>query len=117
IGVKCRSTGTPCRAEVVGTDAADDVAVLQLEDATGLATVTPDSDGIGVGDDVTAGGDAGGSTSTFSAADGTITATGKDITTHSEGGRTAERLRGLIEIRSDVISRDSRGAARARERE
>ena len=110
VKVKVMSTGTTYRAEVVGTDAADDVAVLQLEDATGLATVTPDSDGIGVGDDVTAVGDAGGSTSTFSAADGTITATGKDITTHSEGGRTAERLRGLIEISSDVISGDSGGA-------
>jgi S1-C subfamily serine protease len=70
IRVKVMSTGTTYRAEVVGTDAADDVAVLQLEDATGLATVTPDTDGIGVGDDVTAVGDAGGSTSTFSAADG-----------------------------------------------
>jgi len=59
---------------------------------------------------VTAVGDAGGSTSTFSAADGTITATGKDITTHSEDSRAAERLRGLIEISSDVISGDSGGA-------
>ena len=110
IRVNVMSTGMTYRAEVVGTDAQDDVAVLQLDDATGLATVTPDTDDIGVGDDVTAVGDAGGSTSTFSAADGTITATGKDITTHSEGSRTAEKLRGLIEISSDVISGDSGGA-------
>jgi S1-C subfamily serine protease len=110
IRVKVMSTGTTYRAEVIGTDAKDDVAVLQLKNAAGLATVTPDTDGIGIGDDVTAVGDAGGSTSTFSAADGTVTGTGKDITTHSEGSHAGEKLTGLIEISSDVISGDSGGA-------
>jgi len=110
IRVKVMSTGTTYRADVVGTDAKDDVAVLQLQDASGLATVTPDTDGISAGDDVTAVGDAGGSTSTFSAADGTVTDIDKDITTHSEGSHAAERLKGLIEISSDVISGDSGGA-------
>jgi S1-C subfamily serine protease len=110
IRVRVMSTGTSYKAEVIGTDAKDDVAVLQLQDAAGLTTVTPDTDGIGVGDDVTAVGDAGGSTSTFSAADGKITATGKNITTHGEGSHAAEKLTGLIEISSDVISGDSGGA-------
>jgi S1-C subfamily serine protease len=110
IQVKVMSTGTTYRAEVIGTDAKDDVAVLQLQDAAGLATVTTDSDGISLGDDVTAVGDAGGSTSIFSAADGTVTDTGRNITTHSADSHEAERLRGLIEISSDVISGDSGGA-------
>jgi S1-C subfamily serine protease len=110
IRVKVMSTGTTYAAEVVGTDAKDDVAVLQLADASGLATVTPDTDGLGLGDTVTAVGDAGGSTSTFSAADGKVTSTSTSITTHSEGSHASERLTGLIEISSDVISGDSGGA-------
>jgi S1-C subfamily serine protease len=110
ISVKVMSTGQTYDASVVGTDARDDVAVLQLQGATGLATVTTDADGISVGDAVNAVGDAGGSTSTFTAADGKVTATGRAITTHSVDGHAAERLRGLIEISSDVISGDSGGA-------
>ncbi|MBO0844265.1 MAG: trypsin-like peptidase domain-containing protein [Nocardioides sp.] len=110
IQVKVMSTGQTYRASVVGTDAKDDVAVLQLQDATGLATVTPDTNGIGVGDAVTAVGDAGGSASNLSAAEGKVIATGRHITTHSEDGHASERLNGLIEISSDVISGDSGGA-------
>ncbi len=108
--VTVMSTGQTYTATVVGTDAKDDVAVLQLENATGLQTVTPDTDGVSVGDAVTAVGDAGGSTSTFSAAAGDVLATGQNITTSSELGRGGEKLRGLIKISSDVISGDSGGA-------
>jgi len=108
--VTVMSTGRTYAATVVGTDAEDDLAVLQLQGASGLATVTPDRDPSAVGDAVTAVGDAGGDTSTFTAATGTILATGQDITTRSEAGRPGERLRGLIKISSDVISGDSGGA-------
>jgi S1-C subfamily serine protease len=108
--VTVMSTGRTYAATVVGTDAKDDLAVLQLQGASGLATVTPDRDPSAVGDAVTAVGDAGGDTSTFTAATGTILATGQDITTRSEAGRPGERLRGLIKISSDVISGDSGGA-------
>jgi S1-C subfamily serine protease len=110
IKVKVMSTGQTYSASVVGTDAKDDVAVLQLQNAAGLATVTPDNDALGVGDSVTAVGDAGGSSSTFSQADGKVIATGRQITTHSEDGHASEKLNGLIEISSDVISGDSGGA-------
>ena len=60
IKVKVMSTGKTYTAKVVGTDAKDDVAVLQLVGASGLSTVTPDTDGIAVGDEVTAVGDANG---------------------------------------------------------
>jgi S1-C subfamily serine protease len=108
--VTVMSTGRSYQASVVGTDAKDDVAVLQLQDASGLQTVTPDTDGVGIGDAVTAVGDAGGATSKFAAAAGKILATGQDITTSSEDGHSGERLHGLIEISSDVIPGDSGGA-------
>lgn len=108
--VTVMSTGTTYGATVVGTDAKDDIAVLQLQDATGLQTVTPDTGGISVGDAVTAVGDAGGDTSTFTAATGNVLATGQPITTSSQAGHPGEKLRGLIKISSDVISGDSGGA-------
>jgi S1-C subfamily serine protease len=104
------STGATYTATVVGTDARDDIAVLQLQNASGLQTVETDADGISVGDAVTAVGDAGGNTSTFSAASGRVLATGQQITTSSEPGHPGEKLRGLIKISSDVISGDSGGA-------
>jgi S1-C subfamily serine protease len=108
--VTVMSTGRTYQATVVGTDARDDVAVLQLDNASGLQTVTTDNDPVAVNDAVTAVGDADGSTSTFSAAVGKIMATGQSITTQSEDGRAGERLQGLLKISSDVISGDSGGA-------
>jgi len=104
------STGADYKATVVGTDAKDDVAVLQLQDASGLQTITPDTDGTSIGDGVTAVGDAGGDTSTFTAAAGKIMAEDQSITTRSEPGHPGEKLRGLIKISSDVMSGDSGGA-------
>ena len=110
VKVKVMTTGRTYPATVVGSDAKDDVAVLQLTGASGLSTVTPDTDGIAVGDDVTAVGDAGGTVSYLSAAAGKVLAENRSITTQSEGTATGERLTGLIEISSDVISGDSGGA-------
>ena len=110
VKVKVMTTGKTYAATVVGRDAEDDVAVLQLTGASGLSTVTPDTDGIAVGDDVTAVGDAGGTASYLSAAAGQVLAKNRSITTQSEGSATGERLTGLIEISSDVISGDSGGA-------
>ena len=109
VKVKVMSTGTTYTAKVVGTDTKDDVAVLQLVGASGLATVTPDTDGIATGDAVTAVGDANGA-STFSAATGTVLAKSQTITTQSEGAASGERLTGLLQISSDVVSGDSGGA-------
>ena len=110
IRVTVMSTGQHYRATVVGTDAKDDVAVLQLTNATGLSVVQTATSPAAVGDAVTAVGDAGGSATTFSAAEGTVTALDQHITTQSQGGSAGEKLRGLMEISSDVISGDSGGA-------
>lgn len=110
IKVKVMSTGKTYSAKVVGTDATDDVAVLQLTGASGLSTVTTDSDAVSVGDAVTAVGDANGTVDYFSAAKGEVLATGQSITTQSEATASSERLTGMIKISSDVISGDSGGA-------
>jgi len=110
IRVTVMSTGQHYRATVVGTDATDDVAVLQLTNANGLSVVQPATDAAAVGDSVTAVGDAGGSVTRFSAASGTVTALDQHITTQNQDGSTKEKLSGLMEISSDVISGDSGGA-------
>jgi S1-C subfamily serine protease len=110
VKVKVMSTGTTYTAKVVGTDTKDDVAVLQLVGASGLSTVTPDTDGISVGDAVTAVGDANGTVGYLSAATGSVVAENQTITTQSEANVAGQRLSGLLQISSDVISGDSGGA-------
>jgi S1-C subfamily serine protease len=104
------ATGRTYRAEVVGTDAKADVALLRLQDASGLDTVETDTSGVRVGDAVTAVGDAGGTANRFTAAPGTVSATDQQITTQADTLSTGESLTGLIEITSDVAPGDSGGA-------
>ena len=110
IEVKVMSTGDTYTADVVGTDASADVAVLQLEDASGLDSVATDDDGVTQGEAVTAVGDGNGTVDHLSAATGSVLATDQQITTQSEGTAEGERLTGLIEISSDVVGGYSGGA-------
>ena len=103
------STGRTYTARVVGTDARADVAVLQLEDASGLDTVSTATAPAGVGDAVTAVGDAGGSSTAFTASPGTVSALNRAINTQAEGDVPAEHLTGLMELTSDVAAGDSGG--------
>ncbi|MCZ2828615.1 trypsin-like peptidase domain-containing protein [Modestobacter sp. VKM Ac-2986] len=109
ITVTVLSTGEQYTATVVGTVPTADVAVLQLEDASGLDTVQVDADGVELGEAVTAVGNAGGDPSSTSAAEGTVTALDQSITATSESGTDAERLTGLIETNADVQAGDSGG--------
>ena len=86
------------------------MAVLQLEDASGLDTVSTDNDGVTQGDAVTAVGDGNGTVDYLSAATGQVIATDQSITTQSEGAAEGESLTGLIEISSDVVGGFSGGA-------
>ncbi len=110
IKVTVMSTGETYTARVVGTDSADDVAVLDLEDASGLDTVATDTDGVTVGDAVTAVGDGNGTEEYLSAATGSVTATDQPVTTQAEGTASGESLTGMIEISSDVVPGYSGGA-------
>jgi len=102
------STGETYAATVLGYDDVHDVAVLQLEDASGLATVATDQDAATQGEEVTAVGNAEGQGS-LSAADGTVTDPSTAITVNNEDGTTAE-LSDLIQTDADVVSGDSGGA-------
>lgn len=102
------STGETYAAKVLGYDDVHDVAVLQLEDASGLSTVTTDRDAATQGEEVTSVGNAEGQGS-LSAADGTVTDPSTAITVNNEDG-TASDLSGLIQTDADVVSGDSGGA-------
>ncbi|WP_412162902.1 trypsin-like peptidase domain-containing protein [Curtobacterium flaccumfaciens] len=109
ITVTDETTGKEYKADVVGADATNDVAVLKLENASGLSTVTLDDDGgPSTGDTVKDVGNAEG-TGNLVAAEGTVTATDQDIQVQSESGTGTESLTGLIEISADIVSGDSGG--------
>lgn len=108
IAVTVESTGRTYTAKVVGTDATHDIAVLQLQGASGLTTASISSDAASVGDDVTAVGNAEGG-GTLIAAKGQVTALKQAITTAGEGSADSESLTGLIETDADVVSGDSGG--------
>ncbi len=105
------STGRTYSARVLGTDVRDDVAVLQLTGAGGLATVTTSTSTspVRVGDEVTAVGDAAGAERHLTAARGAVTGLGRSVTTRTEGAVTGERLHGLLEVAADVVPGDSGG--------
>ena len=109
ITVTVVSTGQSYTATVVGTDATDDVAVLQLSDASGLSTAKLSSDAASVGDAVTAVGNAGGTGGTPSAATGTVTALDQSITASDEAGSDPEQLTGMIQVDADIQAGDSGG--------
>ncbi|MGI3780023.1 MAG: S1C family serine protease [Janthinobacterium lividum] len=108
VKVTIASTGKAYTASVVGVDQTADVALLQLEDATGLTVAKIDDDTLKTGDDVTAVGNAGG-TGTLTAADGDVTSPAASITTQSEDSVAGEKLTKMIETSADVVAGDSGG--------
>lgn len=103
------ANGQTYAATVVGTDAKDDVALLQLKDAANLPTVRIDNDAEAVGDAVTAIGNASGG-GTLMAAAGSITALQASVTTQAESAVAGETLHGMIQISAAVVPGDSGGA-------
>jgi S1-C subfamily serine protease len=103
--------GKTYTATVVGYDASDDVAVIQLKNASGLTTASlGDSSSVASGDTVTALGNAGGKGGTPSVAGGSVTALGQSITASDEGSGVSEQLTGLIETNANIQPGDSGGA-------
>lgn len=110
ISVTVVATGATYTASVVGTDATDDIAVLQLSSASGLSTAHLDTAGdTAVGDAVTGVGNAGGTGGTPSASPGTVTALDQTITTQAEQTAASETLNGLIQTDADIQAGDSGG--------
>ena len=97
-------------ATVLGYSVTDDVALLQLQNASGLKTIsTGNSSNLSVGQPVVAIGNAGGTGGTPSAVGGTVTALDQTITA-GDAGTLSETLNGLIETDANIQPGDSGGA-------
>jgi S1-C subfamily serine protease len=102
--------GKTYRANVVGADPADDVAVLKLVGASGLATIPlGNSDGVKVGDPIAAIGNAGGQGGEPDVAPGSVVALNQQITATDQGGGNPETLTGMIQVAADLQPGDSGG--------
>jgi S1-C subfamily serine protease len=103
--------GKTYTASVVGYDRTQDIAVLQLQGASGLTTeALGDSAKVAVGDAVVGIGNAGGAGGTPSAASGTVTALNQSITASDGSSGSSEQLTGLIQVNANIQSGDSGGA-------
>ncbi|HEY6470790.1 MAG TPA: trypsin-like peptidase domain-containing protein [Candidatus Dormibacteraeota bacterium] len=111
ISVQITSTGAMYSAHVVGFDQRDDVAVLQLDGASGLATMpVGNSSNVQVGDSITALGNALGRGGAPASAPGTVTALNQSITASDESGsEPLETLGGMIQINAPIKPGDSGG--------
>jgi len=102
--------GRTYQAKVVGYDHSHDIAVLQLQGASGLQTVTlGDSGSAAVGQKVVALGNALGKGGTPAVATGHIASLGASITASDEGAGTSEQLTGLIHHNAGIQPGDSGG--------
>jgi S1-C subfamily serine protease len=98
-------------ATIVGYDKTDDVAVLQLQGASGLSTVSfGNSSDVTTGATVVALGNAGGKGGTPSVAAGSVTGLNQAITASDESSGTSESLTGMIEMNADIQPGDSGGS-------
>jgi S1-C subfamily serine protease len=111
ISVTDIGNGRTYPAKVVGYDASHDVAVIQLQGASGLTTASlGDSSTVRVGASVVALGNAGGKGGTPSVATGSVTALNQSITASDELSGVDEQLTGLIQDNADIQPGDSGGS-------
>jgi S1-C subfamily serine protease len=102
--------GQTYTATVLGYDVSHDIALIQLNGASGLATAQlGDSSTLTVGQTVVAIGNAGGVGGTPSAAAGTIVALDQQIVAGDQNGGSSEQLSGLIQTDADIQPGDSGG--------
>jgi S1-C subfamily serine protease len=104
------ATGQNFKARVVGYDVTGDIALIQLQNPSGLHQVPlGDSSKVKVGDAVTALGNAEGR-SEIVPAPGRITGVNRTITASNQGGAVAsETLHGMFQTDAGVVSGDSGG--------
>jgi len=110
IQVTVVTTGDTYSADVVGADPSNDVAVIRLSGASGLATIPlGDSDSVKVGDPIVAIGNAGGRGGTPSVVTGNVTALHQQITASDATGNDTQTLTDTIQVNADVQPGDSGG--------
>ncbi|HEY6313125.1 MAG TPA: trypsin-like peptidase domain-containing protein [Streptosporangiaceae bacterium] len=102
--------GKTYTAKVLGYDVTGDVALIQLQNASGLRTVPlGNSSAVKTGDSVVAMGNAEGQNAIVPAA-GQVTALNQTITAGDPGGTvTSETLHGMIATNANIVSGDSGG--------
>jgi S1-C subfamily serine protease len=111
ISVTDIGNGKTYTGTVVGYDSPKDIAVVQLQGASGLQTAKlGNSSTAAAGDPIVAIGNAGGTGGTPSTAAGSITALNQSITAGNDLDGTSEQLAGLIEVDADVEAGDSGGS-------
>ena len=110
ISVTVLATGRTYAARVVGYDQTGDIALIQVQGASGLRTVPlGDSSALRAGAAVVALGNAEGQ-GTIIPAVGQVTGLNKTITASDQGGTAAaEVLHGMIQTSADIVSGDSGG--------
>jgi S1-C subfamily serine protease len=97
-------------AHIVGYDRQNDIAVIQLYGAARLKTAAfGDPSGVGVGDPVTAVGNAGGKGGTPTVVTGKVTSLDQTVTARDDSDGTSERLTGMIETSAPIRPGDSGG--------
>jgi len=104
------ATGKTYPATVVGYDKTRDIALIQLQNASGLTTVPiGNSSSVKIGNAVVALGNAEGRGS-ITATAGEVTGLNQTITASEEGGSSAsETLSGMIQTDADIVPGDSGG--------
>jgi len=104
------STGKTYQARVVGYDDTGDVALIQLQNASGLTTVPiGNSSSVKAGNAVVALGNAEGQ-GKITATAGHVTALNMTISASDEAGSTStETLHGMIQTNADIVPGDSGG--------
>jgi S1-C subfamily serine protease len=106
------STGKTYQVKVLGVDPKDDVALIQLQGASGLKTVpVGNSAKVTLGTSVVAIGNAGGTGGSPTVTQGSITALGRTITASDNGsGSNTETLHGMLQTNAPIAEGDSGGA-------
>jgi S1-C subfamily serine protease len=110
VTVQIDGQGPLLASKVVGYDPVDDVALVQIEDISGLSLkVAPigNSDSVNVGDAVVAIGNAYGKGGTPVTVSGTVTGLDQSIT--ASDGDTSESLTGMIQMDAAIVPGDSGG--------
>jgi S1-C subfamily serine protease len=111
ITVRDIATGKTYKATVLGYDVEKDVAVLKLENASGLTPVTlGNSSAVSLKEKIVGIGNAGGAGGTPSYAAGTVVAKDQSITAQSDENLSgSEKLTGLLETNAPIQPGDSGG--------
>lgn len=103
-------TGTKYAVKVLGVDVTDDVALIQLEGASGLPHVTiGNSNSVAIGDSVVAIGNALGLGGTPTVTSGTISGLDRSINAQDAGTSSVEHLKDMLETDAPINPGNSGG--------